>query len=212
MRRPSTTSTAWMFALLLVLIQIELGGCSKPVAPARPSLPVAAASPKSAVETHLTDVCKLIVRRLDLIPGVAQAKWNRKLPITDEKREQALLTKLAADGQALHLPAEFVTEFFRAQITAAKQVQEQSFEEWTAQQHPPFTAPPDLEQEVRPKIDEINRQLLATLAKLWAERSETDWAAAVGRATTAAFQSTTWNAKVIATATRPLLDATASQK
>ncbi|MDB5340803.1 MAG: aroQ, partial [Planctomycetaceae bacterium] len=177
-------------------------------------VPVAEARPKSAAEAHLTELCELIAQRLDLMLGVAQAKWNRELPITDEKREQALLTKLAADGKELHLPAEFVTDFFRAQITAAKQVQEQSFQEWTAQQHPPFIDPPDLEKVVRPKIDEINRQLLVTLAKLWAERSEPDWAAAVDRATKAAFQSTAWkwNEDVIATATKPLRNVAESKK
>lgn len=199
-----TTRIDWKIAILLASALIGPGGCSKPVAPASPSPAVVEAHPKSAAEAHLTELCELIARRLDLIPGVAQAKWNRKLPITDEKREQALLTKLAGDGEALHLPTEFVTDFFRAQITAAKQVQEQSFQEWTAQQHLPFTNPPDLEKEIRPQIDEINRQLLKVLKECWAQRSDPEWTEALERATNTAFQSTRWSKDVITTATKPL--------
>ena len=190
-------ATAWL------LISLLLAGCS---GSSQPVAPVVEVTSKSAAETHLTKVCVLIARRLELMPGVAQAKWNRKLPITDEKREQALLAKLAADGEALQLPADLVADFFRAQMTAAKLVQEQYFQEWTAQQHPPFENPPDLEQVVRPQIDQINRQLLGALAKCWAERSAADWDGAVDRATRAAFQGKIWNAAIITTATKPLRD------
>ncbi len=193
--RPRYPVTAWLLIFLL------LAGCS---GPSQPVAPVAKVTPQSAAETHLQEVCTLIARRLELMPGVAQAKWNRKLPITDEKREQSLLAKLAADGEALQLPAEFVTEFFRAQMTAAKHVQEQTFQEWTAQQHPPFENPPDLEQVVRPQIDQINRQLLEALAKCWAARNSADWDGAVNRAVRAAFQRTTWDEAIISTATKPL--------
>ena len=140
------------------------------------------------------------------MPGVAQAKWNRKLPITDEKREHALLTKLAAEGEALQIPSEFVTQFFRAQVTAAKQIQERLFQEWTAQQHPPFENPPDLEKDVRPQIDEINRELLKCLSKCWEQRSAADWMTALDRAQGVAFQSQALSQDVLATATKPLTD------
>ncbi len=201
---PQTNNAVWKIGLLLVPVVIGIGGCSQPAAPVPPAPPVTVARPRSSAEPHLTELCKLIAQRLGLMPGVAQAKWNRKLPITDEKREQALLAKLAADGESLNLPTEFVTDFFRAQITAAKLVQEEAFQKWTAEQRAPFPNPPDLEKDVRPKIDDINRQMLEELKRCWAERTDPEWATELNRATRAAFESTPWPRDVITAATKPL--------
>ncbi|MES2789037.1 MAG: gamma subclass chorismate mutase AroQ [Planctomycetota bacterium] len=213
--------SVWNTLLLALVLMSLISGCLQPVAPEPTAVTPASAAPlstnlpapsvpgnvpQSALETHLTEVCRLMVRRLDLMPGVAQAKWNRKLPITDEKREQELLARLAAAGVAQKLPEELTTGFFQAQITASKQVQEQAFQDWTAQQHPPFENPPSLEQDIRPQIDEINGLMLAALVKCRAEHSTADWEAAVQRATTAAFESTSWSEEVVQTATKPLRD------
>jgi len=124
---------AGTLAILLVVMSMGLNGCSPPAQPAANTTNEAPGS-GTTVAARLAAVSALIARRLDLMPGVAQAKWNRKLPITDEKREQALLTRLAAEGERLDLPAAFVSEFFQAQITAAKLIQERAFEEWKSQQ------------------------------------------------------------------------------
>jgi chorismate mutase-like protein len=124
-----------------------------------------------AIQQRLTELVSLIRDRLDLMPGVAQAKWNRKLAITDSKREATLLDGLQARGTKRGLPAPVVRAFFQAQITAAKLIQEQRFADWTASQQPPFTQPPDLEREIRPKIDTLNEQMLDALTQIWNERS-----------------------------------------
>ena len=161
----------------------------------------------AAAEADLsaTEICRLIAQRLDLMPGVAQAKWNRQLPITDEKRERALLQKLAAEGMAAGVPAEVVSEFFQAQITAAKLIQEQAFEEWKGAQQAKFSSPPDLEKEVRPRIDALNQQLLKALAKCQTHRTRSDWNAAVERATKSVFPEGKWPEDVVKTAVSPLL-------
>lgn len=193
---------------MVVVTIAGFNGCSPPAPPAATATnapPVTG----TTVAARLTAVSSLIARRLDLMPGVAQAKWNRKLPITDEKREQALLTRLAAEGEALDLPAAFVSEFFQAQVTAAKLIQERAFEEWKSQQQPPFANSPDLEKDVRPQIDEINQLLLKELADVWKERTSPDWTTAVDQANRAAFQSakSRWPDDVVAAATKPLRDA-----
>lgn len=202
--RVGTVRQSFHFAFAVTLVVAGIDGCSRPVAPERPASPSVEAVPRSSVEHPLTEVYQLIARRLELMPGVAQAKWNRKLPITDEKREQALLTKLVAEGEALHLPADFVKDFFQAQITAAKLIQEQLFRDWTAQQHHPFETAPDLEKDVRPQIDEINRKMLESLAKCWERRATWDWSTASGSAQQASFRSKQWSEGVIETATKPL--------
>lgn len=159
----------------------------------------------TAAEQCATEICQLIAKRLELMPGVARAKWNRQLPITDEKREQALLRKLTADGAAGGLPADVVTEFFQAQITAAKLIQEHAFEEWKGTQQTQFENPPDLEQEVRPQIDQLNQLMLKALAKCQAQRPENAWNSAVEGAQKSVFSGTKWPKVVLETAVMPLL-------
>lgn len=145
------------------------------------------------------------------MPGVAQAKWNRRLPITDAKREKALLEKMVAEGVAAGLPAGFVSTFFEAQMTAAKLVQEQAFAEWTAQQHPPFSEAPDLERDIRPRIDDLNRQMIAALKKCWAQHGDKSWSSALDRARSAAFPARGPANEIVNAAIQPLLEPVAAQ-
>lgn len=211
MRIPRAYHPAGTLALMVVVTSVGFNGCSPPAQPAPPAAKTTLEVPGTGttVAARLTAVSALIARRLDLMPGVAQAKWNRKLPITDEKREQALLTRLAAEGEGLDLPAAFVSEFFQAQITAAKLIQERAFEEWKSQQQPPFANPPDLEKDVRPQIDEINQLLLKELADVWKARTSPDWTTAVDQANRTAFDlpRSRWPDDVVAAATKPLRDA-----
>jgi serine protease Do len=55
----------------------------------------------------------LMARRLALMPQVAQAKWNAGLPIEDAKREEAILSRLTAEGAKHGLDADFTRRFFR---------------------------------------------------------------------------------------------------
>lgn len=173
-------------------------------APAHRNDSSASVEPTVPSENKLTDLLRLILQRLDIMPGVAQAKWSRQLPITDAKREAALLTKLSSEGVAFGLPESDVREFFQSQITAAKLVQEQLFKEWKARQQQPFPDAPDLEREVRPKIDDLNRQLLAALATCWSERSHEGWQKKLDQAKSAVFDSTKWSVEVVDEALRPL--------
>lgn len=204
-------------SLLHVLVAIVLTGCSPAAEPAKSVAPqkVAPATlqgTESAIPSiadpphHFTELLRLIRQRLDLMPGVAQAKWNRKLPITDEKREAALLADLQSKGVALGLPADFVREFFEAQISAAKQVQEELFAEWTARQQSQFPNAPDLQNEVRPRIDDLNQKLLTALHKCWAERSDGGWNDRLNQAIGSIFREAAWSSEVTDTALQPVRD------
>ncbi len=162
------------------------------------------AESKVASDNDLTDLLRLIRQRLDLMPGVAQAKWNRQLPITDAQREAALLARVASEGATLGLPESDVRKFFQAQITAAKLIQEQLFKEWKSHRQQPFADAPDLERDVRPKIDELNRQLLTKLAKCWTARSRADWKEKLDSAKAAVFHSSNGSNEVMDAALRPL--------
>jgi chorismate mutase-like protein len=155
-------------------------------------------------QRNLTDLLSLIRARLDLMSGVAQAKWNRKLPITDPKREATLLEGLQARGMKRNLPGNFVREFFEAQIKAAKLIQEQHFADWNANQHPPFPQPPDLEREIRPKIDKLNEQLLEALSQYCAERSNHGADEQLDSTAKTVFETAPFSKEVIQSALEPL--------
>ena len=106
----------------------------------------------------------LMVQRLNWMDEVALAKSVKKLPITDPAREAELLRAMTQRGVAAGLKATSVQRFFTGQMQAAKVVQE----EWLRQhpQGPPSNVTvPNLTQTVRPALDEIGRQMIASLAQ-----------------------------------------------
>lgn len=136
------------------------------------------------------------------MPGVAQAKWNRKLPIIDADREAKSLAKLVAEGTAAGIGEDVVREFFQAQFTASKLIQQQLFAQWQREQQPPFSAAPDLDQTIRPQIDKINQQLLTGLRTLSDKQSMTS--EEFQRTRDHVFGMTSWTKDVIEAALQPL--------
>jgi chorismate mutase len=134
-----------------ILFLVGLSGCY------RPSVSV----PDQAV---LDRLLQFMQQRLLLMHDVARWKWNQKQAIADPKREQAFLENMQAKGQAQGLDEEFVRSFFRAQIEAAKQVQEDDFQRWQAEGRGSFADVPDLSTHQRPKIDAASNELLSALA------------------------------------------------
>jgi chorismate mutase len=123
-------------------------------------VPVAA---RSAPDPALDEMLGLMRRRLDVMHDVARSKWATQAPIDDPAREAALLREVAGRGEALGLEPAFTRAFFRGQIAAAKLVQRADFRRWVADGGPRGQAP-DLAGVLRPRIDELNRALLAALA------------------------------------------------
>ena len=75
------------------------------------------------------------------------------------------------DGNALGLDSAQVEAFFRAQIEANKLVQYSLLADWQRQGKSPAHAPVDLVKEVRPRLDEIEKRLIAELSGTVAARS-----------------------------------------
>jgi chorismate mutase len=155
-RRNGWKAVCWL-GLWFALTAPPGCACRPPSPPApRP------AEGQDAVERLL----RLMGKRLVLMHGVARWKWNAKRPIADPEREQALLDALARQGAAHHLEPAFVRAFFRAQVEAAKRIQEGDFKRWEAEKRGPFRDAPDLALSLRPRIDELSADLLAALAEL----------------------------------------------
>jgi chorismate mutase len=96
---------------------------------------------------------------------VARRKWADKSPIEDPGREAALLRDVEERGSALGLDPSATRAFFGAQIEAAKLVQRADFRRWEAEHRGPDPEAPDLASVLRPRIDALNRDLLAALAQ-----------------------------------------------
>jgi chorismate mutase len=103
-------------------------------------------------------------QRLLVMHDVARWKWNSRVPVTDLVREQTILNDIVAQSKQHGLDPAFVRDFFVAQFDAAKRLQEDDIRRWEAEQQGAFTDVPDLASELRPKIDNINGQLLTALA------------------------------------------------
>ena len=133
-----------------------------PVIPAcGPHVPAPAVAAKAAPDATFDDLLGLMQGRLILMHDVARRKWADRSPIEDPVREAALLRDVADRGRALGLDPSTIRAFFAAQIEAAKLVQGADFRRWEAEHRGADAGAPDLAGFLRPRIDALNRDLLA---------------------------------------------------
>jgi chorismate mutase-like protein len=125
---------------------------------------------------------QLVDARLLLAPDVAQFKWNHHLPIEDRDREAQIIAQLGERAAALGVPREAAERFFRAQIEASKIAQNELFQGWDVFKRGQFPDAPDLATVTRPRIDQLNEQLLHALADNWPVLSDPHRKADVARA------------------------------
>lgn len=158
--------------LALSLLCATSGGCHcgrAPESPLSESVATPAESPTSepAVVFEAVDqLSDLIAQRLDLMEVVARHKWNQKQPVSSPEREQALLEELTRLGTESGISAPVVERFVKAQMAAARRVQERLMADWEKAGQGPFADVPDLDQDVRPKISQLSRDALTPLAAI----------------------------------------------
>lgn len=124
-------------------------------------------------DTSLTNLISLVSQRLALAEPVAQWKWINHRPITDERREAALLADVAKRAQSAGVDPEFAREFFQDQIDASKDIQNALFEQWR-KLRPPEGPAPDLATRTRPQLDRLTQSMIAALARVQALRAASD--------------------------------------
>lgn len=111
----------------------------------------------SAHDAHLAD---LLARRLQLMPLVAEVKSERGLPIDAPQREAQIEERAAAAAGKAGLERASYLRFVRAQFRAAKAVQRAHLDEARG-----TLVVVDLNEQIRPAIDRIDRALRAALAQ-----------------------------------------------
>ncbi len=108
------------------------------------------------------DLPGLVVERLGWMNEVAHIKQRHHLPVTDAKREAALLRAMTAQGVEAGLPAAATRQFFAAQIDAAK-IYQQQWMKRMSRSKARLSQPSDLTQVVRPALDDIGRRMIGAL-------------------------------------------------
>ncbi len=111
-----------------------------------------------ATSPELARVADLAARRLLLMPEVAAAKHAAGLPIVDAPREAAVITRAVERARAAGLDAAGAEHLARAEIGAARAVQE-------ATRSAPTPRPPDAPTlaTLRPRIDALDTALLRAI-------------------------------------------------
>jgi chorismate mutase-like protein len=143
-------------------------------------------------------LARLIDLRLALMTEVARWKWNRKAAIEDLPRERAQLDSLRSRGTALGIDAALIERVFSAQVSAAKVLQTQLFSRWQREGIAQFAGVLDLEQDLRPQIDNVTADILAVLGK---------WdGSAAARDSLGAFTMQSISDRALDTALQPLLE------
>ena len=122
------------------------------------------AQPKPAVDP-VGDLLGLIDQRLALAEDVARSKWNSGAPVEDLARENEIVAAIGAEAPRYGLEPALTRDFFRAQIEASKIVQNARLAAWRAEKLPKFSNAPDLQREIRPRLDRLTPELLAALAR-----------------------------------------------
>lgn len=117
-----------------------------------------------AAAEPVDDLLSLLAQRLEIGRAVAEAKWNSGAPIADPAREAEVLATARTQATAASVDPQAMEALIRAQIEASKLLQQQLHAEWRREARPPFSNPPDLGKQIRPKLDLIGRALPAALA------------------------------------------------
>jgi chorismate mutase len=106
-----------------------------------------------------TSAQRLAIGRL-----VAFAKWDSGSPVTDNAREDQVISSAIRESEPYHLDRAFVTNFFRAQIEANKLVQYSLLADWHRAGRAPAHDSIDLSKVIRPQLDELQTDLIKELA------------------------------------------------
>ncbi len=105
-------------------------------------------------------------QRLLVADPVAASKWLSGGPITDPPRVRQVLADVGAAAQSAGLPTDYVTEVFADQIDATEAIQYGRFSGWKLDPATAPTAAPDLTSS-RALIDQMNRVMVAEIARDW---------------------------------------------
>jgi len=129
------------------------------------ALPAGAAENQhfESAPARVAQVLDLMNDRMALMPGVAAWKWQNSAPIYDPERERVVAARAGEVADTMGIAAADVQALFDLQIRVAREVQAALHERWRNGRFDFAPPVPDLQTEIRPKLDEITVELLEAL-------------------------------------------------
>lgn len=118
----------------------------------------------SAEPVQLATLLNLIQRRLALTEAVALHKWDRQQPVLDGQREHLIRRSVRRAAHRQGSSPERAELFFIDQMEASKLLQYSLLQQWHVQSAAPASPRRDLASQIRPELDELQRQLLTALS------------------------------------------------
>ncbi|MFM7784611.1 MAG: transporter substrate-binding domain-containing protein, partial [Gammaproteobacteria bacterium] len=115
-------------------------------------------------------VVETLLRRLDLMPAVAAAKWREQLPVSDPAREQALLDRNGREAAARGLAPEPVIALLGEQFRLAREHQSLRLDHWAKEGCTDCASGPSLAG-LRERLDALGTRLLDDLYLLGSVRA-----------------------------------------
>jgi chorismate mutase len=131
------------------------------------------AAPSTPPES-LKPLLETLNERLNIGDLVALTKWDSGKPIQDSPREAQVIAKARTLATQYSLDPEEVAQLIAAQMEANKLVQYGLLAQWRAAGAAPDTPRPDLGQQIRPRLDELQSRLLQQYAAFAAHRRDAD--------------------------------------
>ncbi|EJN35269.1 chorismate mutase [Pseudomonas sp. GM80] len=131
------------------------------------------AAPSTPPES-LKPLLETLNERLNIGDLVALTKWDSGKPIQDSPREAQVIANARTLATQYTLDPEEVAQLIAAQMEANKLVQYGLLAQWQAAGAAPDTPRPDLGQQIRPRLDELQSRLLQQYAAFAAHRRDAD--------------------------------------
>ena len=140
----------------------------------------AQASAPSPAPDSLQPLLVTLNERLSIADLVALTKWDSGKPIQDSAREVQVIANARKLAVERKLNPDEIAELIAAQIEANKLVQYGLVAQWRAAGKAPDTPRPDLANQIRPQLDELQNRLLQQYAAFAPYRKDpqcADWLA-----------------------------------
>jgi chorismate mutase-like protein len=161
-----------LFSLLLAL---PIVGMALTVTPLQSS--PSAVKEQSLIQDEkkeeLNTLSILIIERLQLAHDSAIYKWNNTLPIDAPEQEEAFLLSILNQAQSTNVETSLVSQFFAAQLEAAKMVHIEDFEGWVNGNIHKHAYTPDL-MSLEKKLQDIDHKLFIAFKEHYASLSPSE--------------------------------------
>src|ERR1700710_720569 len=130
----------------------------------------------------LTPLFDATAGRLQIARLVVLAKWDSHQAIEDPTREAVVISTAANQAVAQGLSRAFAVRFFSDQIEANKVVQYGLLSVWRRAGKAPDEPRPDLIEDIRPRLDRLQKEVIRQLIRTQSLREEKDCPTRIARA------------------------------